>query len=109
MADALQRVGNDIVDDIERHAIESKTQDRSPRRDNRPSSNHSGQGYTHYIDGFEVYRGMDSGMAATYVIGNQHAIVVEYGGMNPVTGIPNMPKHYMLNALLRHKEAASED
>lgn len=102
VADALQRVGNSIA--IDARDMAARTGDNTPRHIHHRSF-HAGWGYTHYDKSIEVFRGSDNGMAATYVMANHHAILLEFG-WTPLGGAHQPARHYLTNSLWLNKEVA---
>lgn len=107
MGDALQRVGKSIALDAKDQAARSAG--NTPRHIH-PWSLNAGLGYGHYDRAIEVHRGMDGGMAASYVMATRHAIWLEFG-WTPVDRNGNRGEHqparfYLTNALWLNKEDA---
>lgn len=100
LADALQRVGRSIATDAGDMA--ARTGDNRPRHIH-PGSLNAGAGYRHYDEEIEVFRGMDRGMAATYVLATRHALWLEFGWTDPA-GRRHPGRKYLTRALLLHAD-----
>lgn len=99
ISDQMARICRNIVLAVE--VMAPRTGDNSPRRIHKNSLN-AGYGYVHYEDSLYIWRGMDNGMSAVYVIVPRLNVFLEYGWTD-ASGVKHPGRKYVTRALAQQR------